>query len=159
MIEHTITKENVNEIFTYCNDTGKLYWSDARHLIKAGDPVGYVTPKGYLRLSYKGKNYFVHRVVWLLNIGDWPTNFIDHINGIPDDNRLDNLRDVTIEENNQNIIKPRGKNKVVGVSFYPKTGTYRVDLYHKGKRYRLQSSKDFFDAACIRKSAENKYRK
>tara|TARA_R110000765_G_scaffold23889_1_gene60073 strand:- start:1652 stop:1879 length:228 start_codon:yes stop_codon:yes gene_type:complete len=35
--------------------------------------------------------------------GDWPVHTIDHINRVRDDNRIENLRDVTMKENLQNV--------------------------------------------------------
>ena len=35
--------------------------------------------------------------------GKWPENEIDHINGIKDDNRINNLRDVTNRQNALNV--------------------------------------------------------
>ncbi len=57
---------------------------------------------GYLTLVFKGRQYFVHRVLWLLHKGTWPLAQIDHINGIRTDNRIANLRDVSRKTNLQN---------------------------------------------------------
>jgi hypothetical protein len=51
---------------------------------------------------YKRKNYMVHRIAWLMQTGVWPVNEIDHVNGIPSDNRLINLREATHRQNNRN---------------------------------------------------------
>ena len=69
-------------------------------------PVGY-NCNGYRRCMQQcrvlGKrNFMVHRIVWLLNTGEWPKNTIDHINRDPLDNRFENLRDCTQAENNLN---------------------------------------------------------
>lgn len=34
--------------------------------------------------------------------GDWPKDQLDHINGVRDDNRIENLREVTSQQNNFN---------------------------------------------------------
>lgn len=57
---------------------------------------------GYLVGSYGGRQYRAHRIVWLLVTGRWPKAEIDHINGARDDNRLENLREVSRAENNRN---------------------------------------------------------
>lgn len=36
-----------------------------------------------------------HRLIWRLCHGSWPRHEIDHINGCCEDNRIENLRDVT----------------------------------------------------------------
>ena len=45
------------------------------------------------------KPYRAHRVIWALVHGEWPEGQIDHINGVRDDNRLENLRVVTNQDN------------------------------------------------------------
>jgi hypothetical protein len=51
-----------------------------------------------------------HRLAWLHHYGALPIGCIDHINGVPDDNRIANLRDVTIAQNLQNIKRARRQN-------------------------------------------------
>jgi hypothetical protein len=57
-------------------------------------------------------------LIWLYAHGEWPKNDIDHINGNPNDNRLQNLRDVTTAENIQNQVAAHTRNKtgLLGVS-------------------------------------------
>jgi len=58
---------------------------------------------GYLHIRLDGKNYSFHRLLAIAFIPN-PENkqFIDHINRNPLDNRLENLRWATREENQQN---------------------------------------------------------
>lgn len=58
--------------------------------------------KGYLLGRIHSMYFSAHRVVWALHHGAWPTMFIDHINGNPADNRIENLRDVSNSENARN---------------------------------------------------------
>lgn len=48
-----------------------------------------------------------HDLVWLYVHGRWPEDQIDHINMIPDDNRLKNLREATNAQNGANRRKHR----------------------------------------------------
>lgn len=69
----------------------------------------YLTPKGYLSATLsknkKGKNYLVHRLVaeaFIANPNESP--FVDHINTIRDDNRVENLRWCSYKENSNNPL-------------------------------------------------------
>jgi hypothetical protein len=57
-----------------------------------GGPLGSLSKQGYLQTEIKGKQFKVHRLVWLLYYGDWPNGQIDHINKVKTDNRVTNLR-------------------------------------------------------------------
>jgi hypothetical protein len=57
---------------------------------------------GYNRVYIKGKLYYVHRVVWLLVMGEWPKTMLDHIDQNKQNNRFENLREVTQTGNSFN---------------------------------------------------------
>lgn len=60
---------------------------------------------GYNFIAVNKVNYRIHRIIGYLFLGldiDDTTQHIDHINGIRDDNRLENLRVVNIKQNNLN---------------------------------------------------------
>ena len=65
--------------------------------------------KGYLyvslRLDHQRKDVYLHRIAWALVYGRFPKQ-IDHLNGIKTDNRLENLREVTMSENDENRVWP-----------------------------------------------------
>ena len=64
---------------------------------------GWKFNTGYLGIRLHGKNYQVHRLVaetFISNKDNKPT--VDHINRIKTDNRIENLRWATIQEQNEN---------------------------------------------------------
>lgn len=70
---------------------------------------------GYVRYNLKGKLYSAHRLVYETFVGSIPQGMvIDHINGIKDDNRLENLRCISQSENAINAQKNghKGQHKV-----------------------------------------------
>ena len=68
---------------------------------KAGDVVGYNTEKGYKRVKVNNRHFRVHRIVWFLSRGVWPTLYIDHIDGDKTNNTPENLREVTPAQNSK----------------------------------------------------------
>lgn len=73
-----------------------------------GEVVGSSNGAGYLRFSFNGSKYYVHRVIWEIIHGEIPKGMeIDHINHIKDDNRIENLRLVIHRDNLRNQSKQR----------------------------------------------------
>ena len=111
-MEH-IKHERLCELLDYCPETGIFTWKvDRKRLAKAGTVAGSTNGRGYRQISVDGKLYLAHRLAWFYCFQEWPAKVIDHINGIKDDNRLDNLQDVS---QNKNVSKA---NKIVGASGY-----------------------------------------
>jgi len=98
-----------NEYLQYDPNTGIIIWIKQRKNIQVGNIAGYTRPEGYLQICLNGKRYYNHRLAWYLHYGVWPINDIDHINGIKNDNRINNLRDVTHTQNLLNQKKHREK--------------------------------------------------
>jgi hypothetical protein len=109
--------------------TGIAYWyprpGDTKFNKRyAGKPVGSPdnrkSAKGRLKFIYKGKNIFIHRAVYAIIKGHWPLHEIDHINGDPSDNRIENLRDVPHVLNMRNMLMRKGnRSGALGVQYRP----------------------------------------
>ena len=72
-----------------------------------GSVAGNKTSHGYVRISVEGRLWRAHRLAWLFFYEVWPTDQIDHINGVRTDNRIVNLREVNNRENQSNTDKTR----------------------------------------------------
>ena len=81
----------------------------------------------------KKRHIFIHTIVWTLCHGEIPRLTIDHINGNRQDNRIENLRDVSQSENQLNWLLPWRPNKNTGVAGVDrKRGTsYRTKIQGK----------------------------
>jgi len=67
------------------------------------------------RLNFKGKNYYVHRMIWVLKNGFInPEMVVDHLDGNPFNNSLSNLSLKSLEDNARN--KRRHCNNKTGVT-------------------------------------------
>ena len=78
--------------------TGKLYWRVSRRGVSKGAEVGTVWQNGYIRVRFKKRYIYAHRIVWALVHGYWP-EMLDHINSDRVDNRPSNLRECCAVEN------------------------------------------------------------
>ena len=101
-----LTVDRLREVQDYDPETGEFIWivSPHRSKIRPGDIAGpnSIDIDGYRIIQIDGKQYKAHRLAWLFVYGEWPTKFIDHINGNPADNRIANLREATYHENARN---------------------------------------------------------
>lgn len=116
-----------------------------------GKPSGLVGTFRSMRIS-------AHVIAWFLHHGEWPRLLIDHINGNPLDNRIDNLREATFRENKINACR-NGNNTsgVSGVSWHKGAQKWVAYISNYGKRINLGTFVFFEDAVKARKEAEKKY--
>ncbi len=109
---------DIRKAVSYNPETGEFTWLVTRGRANKGHVAGKVDSHGYRSIGLDGKHYRAHRVAWFLKTGAWPTMQIDHINGDRLDNRWENLREVTHQENQQNWCKPhRNRYGYAGVKF------------------------------------------
>ena len=132
-----VTQSRLAELFDYKD--GVLFRKVTRGNSKAGTPIKTVTTRGYYKVLVDGYRYFVHQVVWVLMTGNWPDNQIDHINGIKQDNRIENLRVCNTSTNCHNQRGPRKNNSLglQGVHQIKKTGRYRATCTVLGIKHHL----------------------
>ena len=163
----TISIEELNELLQYEPCTGKLIWRErqvnnprdrAFNTRNAGKTVYEEPHRGYGRIALLGKRYKSHRLAWALHHGEWPKDQIDHINGVRNDNRIENLRVVTQTENSRNMQIPSNNTSgVIGVSWDKFNRCWEAHIIVAGKKIRLCRTKDFEDAVAARAAAEVKY--
>lgn len=62
--------------------------------------AGFHSVRGYHVITLNYKRYLRHRLVWSYHNGDIPAGYVvDHINGVPGDDRIENLRLCTHADN------------------------------------------------------------
>ena len=118
-----LTQEFLQDVLRYESTTGIFYWKKKLNSrLTIGAVAGGVDCEGYWRIKVNKKLYAAHRLAWLFVYGSFPSTELDHINRVRDDNRIENLREVTRSENQHN------KNGVKGYSWHKKAKKYEVQL-------------------------------
>tara|TARA_R110001632_G_scaffold221925_1_gene352767 strand:- start:17 stop:499 length:483 start_codon:yes stop_codon:yes gene_type:complete len=122
------------------NKNGEVKNKKTNKLLK---PQLYSCGYYYISLSQnnKGKRFRLHRLLGLQFI-DNPNNYlyIDHINLIKTDNRLENLRWINETGNSRNIPKRKNcSSKYIGVYWCNSRNKWRAQIRIDGKNKRLGS--------------------
>lgn len=127
-----LSQETLQQRLSYDADTGLFTWrvNLPASGIKIGDPVGYPNACGHLVTRWYGRTQMLHRLAWLYVYGKLPACQIDHINGVPDDNRIINLRDVTHSGNSQNQRRAHKNSSsgYLGVDFVNREKLWRARI-------------------------------
>ena len=120
--------EHIKKCYTYDATTGEIR-NRKGQVMKGWERKGYKLLN--IRIGNRRNEISLHHIAWALVFGRFPKQ-IDHINGDPKDNRLENLREVNQSENDQNRLMPwkMGKGKIPGV--------YRS---RRGYRFRMGKNK------------------
>lgn len=125
---------------------------------KKGEIAGSKRKDGYRKVIINKHAYLSHRIIWLMFHGEFPRHQIDHINGIRDDNRIENLRDVNSSENNKNkAMDSRNSTGVAGVYWFKRDNRWMARIQSDGKDDFLGYFDIFEDAVKARKEAELEY--
>lgn len=135
-----LTADRIRELLSYNPITGELTWiAKTSGRRKQGGKAGSKMKMGYLEIGIDGTSYLTHRVVWMIVHGHWPSDQIDHINGIRDDNRLSNLREASniINGQNKRMARSDSKTKLLGSSWSIDNKKYLSQIVSAGKHYHL----------------------
>ncbi|MCG7629004.1 HNH endonuclease [Epibacterium sp. MM17-32] len=158
-------QDTLQALLRYEPDTGKLFWKErplelcksvraqkifnTQHAGKEAFTAKH--PRGYRVGAINRQNFLAHRVIWKLVYGTEPDT-IDHDNGDPGDNRLDNLVDGTQQQNTRNQRLRQGN--TLGVM-----GVYQTE----GRAWQVRLSRDYIgtfpclgEAILARKAAETR---
>lgn len=154
------TQDEVNRLLSYNASTGELVAKVCRGKIHAGEVVGSINAAGYVQHSIGNtRNFLAHRIIWTMLYGTIPEGMvIDHINGIPSDNRLANLRLVSRLDNQRNTKRHRHNTSGnMGVSWIKEKRRWRASISLQNKTKYLGSFLTFDEAVACRERALAQY--
>jgi hypothetical protein len=106
----TLTLDRLKQVLHYDPESGLFTWLVRTSMrVQVGAVAG--TPNfGYVRICIDDEAILAHCLAWFYMTGAWPTNEIDHINGVRNDNAFRNLREADRLLNSQNMRKARADN-------------------------------------------------
>ena len=142
----------------------QAYKDEKTFLVSPDDYEDYVdgyrfclNNKGYVKYSGRKDGLhskFLHRII----MGEPDGEFIDHINRDPLDNRRDNLRIVTRQENLMNLsIKKTNKSGIAGVHRDKDANKWKAEITYNYKKINLGRFDTLEEARKVREDAEEEY--
>ena len=147
-----VTQQQLHELFEY---------QDGNFVCKKTNKIKKLVPitnhHRYNRVVVSGKAYAFHRLVYLYHFGKLP-KIIDHIDNDRSNNRIENLREVTQQQNCLNRITHRNnKSGYKNVIWHKKTAKWSVVMSVNGERQWLGTYDDLELAGLIANEAREKY--
>lgn len=135
----TIEQSTLHNVLEYDKETGIFKWKKNVSRWKAGMEAGSINVYGRLTITINRQCFQSHRLAWIYCYGEIPIGYeIDHINNIPTDNRISNLRLATREGNTRNRGKQKNnKSGYKGVSYRKDIKKYTAQINANGKRKRI----------------------
>lgn len=136
--DRDLTVERLRELLDYNKNTG-MFTRRVSTSPRAmqGMIAGDVDAKGYWRLRVNGKRYLAHRLAFFYVNGVWPVHEVDHINCVRTDNRWENLREATPQQNKHNTkCHADSKTGIKGVDI-SSSGKWRARIRIDGKEKHL----------------------
>ena len=126
-----LSQDLLKELFDYKG--GNLIWKvSIGKRAKVGNIVGSINNCGYIVTTINKKSYLVHRLIYAWHYGIFNSSMqIDHINRDRSDNRIENLRVVTNQQNKFN------KTNTKGYTYNKKNKKFQARITINGKEKNL----------------------
>jgi len=144
----------IHDYLEYNPYNGEFLWKTSGHGHYAGDRAGSIYANGYRYIQLEGLDYRAARLAWFMVNGDDPAYFVDHINKIRGDDRIENLRLATNSLNQANAWWSTNTSGFKGVTWQKSRGQWAAKITVNGKdkflgRFatRVEAAKAYRNAA------------
>ena len=150
VLDSTLNQYEVLSFFNYKN--GNLY-----QRFKETKKLGSVTKDNYIVVGFNNKSYYAHRIIFLMFHGYTPL-CIDHINGIKNDNRIENLRPANAKTNGYNqVTRKNTASNIKNVTWQKTAKKWQVNLSINGEKKYFGLYKDIECAKFVAEAMRYKY--
>lgn len=152
----------IRECLLYDRESGNLTWkkrplehfSSAKRMEHwnnrfSGKLAGHIVPHGYRRIKFSNVHVLYHRIIWLLENGEWPPSHlvVDHIDRNPRNNKIENLRLASCSQNIYNSkLNKRSKSGFKNVNFNKRDGKWWATI-NVNKKQKLLGRFDSMEEA------------
>lgn len=126
-----ISPSGIVRIKNYLRKDIKKYNAGTKFYRKNGDAQAW-------KLGFQGKLYYIHRIIWVMTLGNIdPTLVIDHLDGDPFNNKIENLSLKTQKDNLRNTSQYRNnKTGFNGVRLTDRKGNW----YYMAQWYDVEGN-------------------
>ena len=148
--------ERLREVLHYDPETGVFIWLiRSAQKIKIGDIAGSLHKAGgYIYIRIGNFRYRAHRLAWLYMTGEWPEGEIDHRDLNRSNNRFNNLREATRQQNSANgPMRSTNTSGVKGVCWNKKSEKWLAQIGAEGKHFYLGEFDTLQEATRVRQAA------
>lgn len=138
---------------------GAQWACNSRNIKFAGEPAGSRHPRGRwlvgFRINGKPRSVYAHRIIYAITKGHWPPDQVDHKDRNKAANQIENLREATNAQNQQNTnLQASNTSGFKGVHWHQPAGKWAARITVDGRRIHLGYFDDILDAIMARQNAE-----
>ena len=133
----------LKDLLTYHPNTGVFTWKITRSPNSLeGGLAGSIDDKGHVIINTSNRHITAQRLAWYFTHGVWPAKPLVHINGKKDDNRIENLKEISRSElSKANASGRKSATGLKGVYYNKVNDSYMAIIQHEGERMYLGSFK------------------
>jgi hypothetical protein len=115
--------------------------------------AGSKEANGYWQIGIDGKTYKAHHLAWLYVYGAWPSQDIDHADTNKRNNAIDNLRFISVKQQNENRWwNSNNTSGYRGVHLCKMTNRWVAQIKHNYKIFwlgRFNTPQEAYTAYCL----------